>query len=185
MTMSIDEVLKRVKAGESDAYAIVVWEYSPRIHAYFASRLSDPQAVEDLAQETFIAGFQNLHRFRGDAAFSTWLTSIARHKMLDYLRRRGTKTNAIAQLRYELLVSTMDPFDHFNSEEQQRQITKMKSCLQELSPTIRSLVASRYLEGESVNSLAERLSRTVASIHSTLFRARRQLRLCMIGEIDA
>src|SRR5436853_5170172 len=63
--------------------------YTDCVYSYVRRRVMPrPEAVEDLVQETFLAAWQNLEKFRGEAGLRSWLLGIARHKVEDYYRRR-------------------------------------------------------------------------------------------------
>jgi RNA polymerase sigma-70 factor (ECF subfamily) len=64
-----------VRATQSD-----VWR--------LCAALGDPQAADDLTQETFLRAFGALHRFEGRSSVRTWLFGIARHVCADALRTR-------------------------------------------------------------------------------------------------
>jgi RNA polymerase sigma-70 factor (ECF subfamily) len=55
-----------------------------RLHAH----LVDPQAADDLTQETYLRALRSLPRFRGDSSVRTWLLSVARRTAVDELRGR-------------------------------------------------------------------------------------------------
>lgn len=62
----------------------------------FLSRQVGPDAAEDVFQETWIAGWEALKTYRGQARFKAWLYAIARHKCLDY--QRAQKRSAAEEL---------------------------------------------------------------------------------------
>ena len=76
------ELVKRVLAGDRDAYRDVVKEYGPVVRACLASHLTSAQTVEDLAQETFIAAYEHLKEFDVQRDFGPWIKTIARNKAL-------------------------------------------------------------------------------------------------------
>lgn len=89
MTENDRDVLRRCRAGDQAAWQELVSRHTRRVFglAYrFCGRVDE---AEDLTQEVFVKVFQNLHRFQEtDAAFSTWLTAIARNQAIDHYRRR-------------------------------------------------------------------------------------------------
>jgi RNA polymerase sigma-70 factor (ECF subfamily) len=177
----MDKALQqRIVDGDVDAFSSVVDEYSPRVIAYLASRLQDAAAVQDIAQETFISAYQQLDRFQGRANFSTWLIGIARNKMLMHFRSTTQHKNRQEALRADLMVRLTPDLDAaFEDEEARHQIGRLRNCILKLPDTLRELVSARSQEGESVRCIAERLARSSPSITSSLFRAKKSLRVCM------
>jgi RNA polymerase sigma-70 factor, ECF subfamily len=79
---------RRVLAGDSAAFNGIVQRWQGRL-INLAWRFSrDRTSAEDMAQEAFVKAFRALHTFRGESAFSTWLTAIAMNVYRSWLRDR-------------------------------------------------------------------------------------------------
>jgi RNA polymerase sigma-70 factor (ECF subfamily) len=76
--------------GDSDAMAAFIRDSQREVRALCAY-LVDPEAADDLAQETFLRAFRALPGFRGDSSARTWLLAIARRACMDELRRRSRR----------------------------------------------------------------------------------------------
>ena len=70
-------VIVRARAGDGRAFERLYRMHVGRVQAVVAGRTKCRDDVEDLVQVVFLRAYEGLHRFRGDAAFSTWLTRIA------------------------------------------------------------------------------------------------------------
>ena len=68
----------------------------------------------DLLQEVFLGVFRNLHRFRGDAKFSSWLYRIAHNKAIDLNRRKRLLAGISVNAEWEA-----DPLESFSADRQQ------------------------------------------------------------------
>ena len=81
------DLVRRAQAGDDQAFGQLVERNRRAVYraAYAALRSADE--ADDVAQETFVTVYRKLAGFRGDAAFKTWLLSIAWRKALD--RRRS------------------------------------------------------------------------------------------------
>src|SRR5450631_3877590 len=86
--MEITEILRKIHAGDRQAFAEVVKSYQ-RLLFGFLGRMGLSQAqAEDLAQETFVRAWQSLGSYRPELGkFSTWLFTIARNLALTELGR--------------------------------------------------------------------------------------------------
>ncbi len=62
-------------------------DYSPGLLKLCLGYTGDKALAEDLLQETFIAVWNNLQKFRGDASMNTWIYRIAVNTCLSYLRK--------------------------------------------------------------------------------------------------
>jgi RNA polymerase sigma-70 factor (ECF subfamily) len=79
----------RVLAGDLDAFEGIVRRWQGRLVNLAWRFCRDRAAAEDLAQEAFVKAFRSLGTFRGEAAFSTWLTAIAVNSYRSRLRAEG------------------------------------------------------------------------------------------------
>lgn len=69
--------------------------YYERVLGFLRSRRSlRPEDCEDLTQEVFLRVYRHIRAFRGEAAFTTWLLTIARNRFLDYLDEQGLNNQA-------------------------------------------------------------------------------------------
>lgn len=76
-------------AGSTNAWEKLVRRYESRIYNYGLRLTGNGSDAMDLTQDVFLGVFQNLHRFRGDARFSSWIFRIAHNKAVDLNRRRA------------------------------------------------------------------------------------------------
>src|SRR5438132_5421493 len=67
------ELVQRSKKGDMTAYDQLVRRYQERIYATIYHMTSNHEDANDLAQETFIKGYQALKSFKGDSGFYTWV----------------------------------------------------------------------------------------------------------------
>src|SRR5947199_368472 len=79
------ELVRRVFAGELDAYGELVWRHHAQIRGLCVSMLRDAAAAEDAAQEIFIKAYKSLEKFQSGSAFGTWACRIASNYRLDAL----------------------------------------------------------------------------------------------------
>src|SRR5262249_360910 len=89
-TMTDDiEVIRSVIGGDVEAFGLLVERYEAAVFALIRSLLPRSGDVEDLAQEVFLTAYTQLRRFDPDqAAFATWLLTIARNRGLNALKKR-------------------------------------------------------------------------------------------------
>jgi RNA polymerase sigma-70 factor (ECF subfamily) len=92
-----DEVLAaRVAAGDRDAFEALYDRYARRVYVFAAHVLGSARA-EDVVQDAFLALWRNAHRYDSRrSAFATWFMAVARHRVLDELRRRGFEQRVLA-----------------------------------------------------------------------------------------
>ncbi|WP_432160558.1 sigma-70 family RNA polymerase sigma factor [Streptomyces sp. NRRL F-5630] len=79
------------RAGDREAADAFVRALHRDVVRYVAHLSADPQAAEDLAQDTFLRALRTLHRFEGRSSARTWLLAIARRAVVDDFRRAGAR----------------------------------------------------------------------------------------------
>jgi len=82
------ELAARAVAGDDGAFAELVRRHERRVYNLALRMLGRSEDARDAAQDAFVSCYRNLSKFRGDAAFSTWLHRIAVNACYDVLRRR-------------------------------------------------------------------------------------------------
>src|ERR1043166_6508032 len=78
----------RVKAGDGDAYRVLVDRHSRSVFRLAYRMTGNQQDAEDVVQETFMRAYRQLHRWEAGSSFSTWLYRIAANYSLDLVRAR-------------------------------------------------------------------------------------------------
>jgi len=87
--LSDEQVVARVRRGETALFEIIMRRYNQRLYRAARAILRDDGEAEDVVQEAYVRAFTHLDQFAGRAAFGTWLTRIAVHEALARARRRG------------------------------------------------------------------------------------------------
>ena len=82
------ELAARAVAGDDGAFAELVRRHERRVYNLALRMLGRSEDARDAAQDAFVSCYRNLSKFRGEAAFSTWLHRIAVNACYDVLRRR-------------------------------------------------------------------------------------------------
>ncbi len=81
-----EEVIRQCLDGDEDTFAVLVDRYKTMVHNLAYRMLGDTDTANDIAQESFIAAYEGLERFKFGSKFSTWLYRIALNKCRDHLR---------------------------------------------------------------------------------------------------
>ncbi len=87
--LSDEEVVARVRRGETALFEILMRRYNQRLYRAARAILRDDGEAEDVVQEAYVRAFTHLGQFAGRAAFGTWLTRVGVHEALARVRRRG------------------------------------------------------------------------------------------------
>ena len=85
---SDEEVVRRVLAGETPLFEILMRRYNQRLYRAALAILGNEAEAEDVLQDAYVRAYQHLRQFAGRAQFSTWLTRIAVHEALARAKKR-------------------------------------------------------------------------------------------------
>ena len=182
------QVIRRVLAGDVDAFEVLLRRYGARVFEYLGRRVP-PGEVEGVAQEAFIRAFRGLEAFRGVQPFDHWLLRIAGRCSCDYWRKRKREM--------ERVVIEADEAHHFSFDQALmgeandafRQLSDLQeikeqihAALNELDEEDRSLVEDVYFDQLSHREAAARRGCTPTGARSRLHRIRRELQRLMRPE---
>jgi RNA polymerase sigma-70 factor (ECF subfamily) len=172
--------IARILRGERDLFHELIRPYERTVFLTAVSVLRDSTEAEDAAQEAMIKAYRALGSFRGDAKFSTWLTTITLNEARSRLRKS-------ARVRVESLDDTGQdedftpflvadwreiPSETLEREELAQQI---QNAIEGLPPSYREVFLLRDKEEMSIEEIAQALDVTANLVKVRLFRARMML----------
>lgn len=146
-------------------------DYRRRLMRLVARKVGGKEDVEEIVQDSLIAGLDSLPTFKGNSSLFTWLGGIARHEIADFYRRQKIKKIVFSKLPFlEKLVSqALGPELAYQELETKRKIVK---TLKNLSEGYGEILRLKYIDGLSMKEIAEKLGVTVKAVESRLTRAR-------------
>jgi RNA polymerase sigma-70 factor (ECF subfamily) len=107
-----DEISTRLALAARDGDLLALDNFIRTLHRdvrrYVGHLSADPQAADDLTQETFLRALKSLHRFEGRSSARIWLLSIARRTVADDLRRRAARPR-ISQQDWQFAAERSQP----------------------------------------------------------------------------
>src|SRR5258705_11911427 len=87
----VDTLIRAAQAGDQDAFEQLVRTYDQSVLRLAMNLLRSPEDASDVYQEAFLRVYRNLHTFRFDCSFHTWLYRIVTNLCLDHLRKRKVR----------------------------------------------------------------------------------------------
>ncbi len=186
--LSDEEVVGRVRDGETALFEILMRRYNQRLYRVARSILGNDNEAEDVMQEAYVRAYAHLDQFAGRAKFSTWLTKIAVHEAFARLRRSG---------RLESMESETFPNgDHMNTlqshtPDPERQAfdrelsAALENAVESLPEIYRSVFMLRGIEEMSTEETAESLGLSEEAVKARLHRARALLRKKLYVQMGA
>ncbi len=172
------ELVRRSCQGDQDAFAVLVRNHQRRAFTLAFRMLNDYEEAAEAVQEAFLAAWQGLHTFRGDARFSTWLYRIVYHCCLRVLEQRRRDSRdldaATAQAEHQAALEAGQEVQSLVAD-RERQKT-IRQAILELPSKYRAVLILRHLQELTYEEIAQALSLPVGTIKTHLFRARNLLK---------
>jgi len=173
-----EEVVGRVKAGDTALYELIMRRYNQRLYRIARAILRDDAEAEDVMQAAYVRAYQYLHQFAGRAPFSTWLTRIAVHEALARLRSRNRnlqmdEAEDDGELIMNMAETSLDP-------EKSASKAELGQLLEEgvlgLPEQYRTVVMLRDVEEMSTSETAAALDLTEQNVKIRLHRGHAMMR---------
>jgi RNA polymerase sigma-70 factor (ECF subfamily) len=167
-------LVEQARAGNPDAFRLLVERHARSIHRLACRMLGDESIAEDAVQETFLRAYRQLHRYELRSSFSTWLYRITANRCIDMLRGR----ERIAEARPEPVEAGLGPHALAVATEVR---SSLRAALRHLTHQERAAFLLRHYEGCSIEQVAEVLDVSQAAAKNSVFRAVQKLRGQLAG----
>ena len=180
MTSADTVLVMECQEGKYEAFDEIVTRYKDGIYNYVRRMISNPEDVEDLAQEVFVRAFSSIKKFRRESNLRTWLYRIATNLCVDKYRRWGLEKKILTPIERDEENEYAEPAER-NSDplracERKELQAVVKDALVKLPDKLRAVVLLYDMEGMSYSEIAETLRCPVGTVKSRLFKARMELR---------
>ena len=177
VSLNETDLIERSRAGDHDAFAVLVDRYRDRIYRLVYGLIRDADESEDVVQEVFVKAFFRLSSFRGNSAFYTWLYRVAVNTATDYRkkwrRRKGLSLEDGPSGSEGLADEGPRPERLAHGRELAE---RLEQALQSMPEKYRTMLVLREYEGLSYEELARVLNLAKGTVESRLFRARERLK---------
>ena len=168
-------LVKRAKAGDYQAFDLLVLKYQPRLISTAFKFVKDLQIAEDLVQDSFIKSFKSIHSFREDSTFYTWIYRIAVNTSKNYLVSKKRKDEILQtdiSKEENFIIESIDkdtPENLFHASQLHNIIIESLNGLGEDTKTALTL---REFDGLSYEQISEVVNCPVGTVRSRIFRGR-------------
>ena len=190
-TAVLDErvLVEQAQAGNRAAFEELVRRYDRDVLRLALNLMKRTEDARDVYQEAFLKVYRNLHRFRFECSFYTWLYRIVTNVCLDHLRRRQARPEDQAPElrtahhedgsigdffeRQREHRATLDPERHLLGQEIK---AKLAAAMERLSPRERIVFEMKHYQGLKLRAIGNALGTSEETVKNSLFRATRKLR---------
>jgi RNA polymerase sigma-70 factor, ECF subfamily len=180
-------LVEQAQAGSRAAFEELVRRYDRDVLRLALNLMKRTEDARDVYQETFLKVFRNLHRFRFECSFYTWLYRIVTNVCLDHLRRRQARPEdqapeSVSQFedgsvdffeRQREHRATLDPERNLLGQEIR---VRLAAAMERLSPRERIVFEMKHYQGLKLRAIGDVLGTSEETVKNSLFRATRKLR---------
>src|SRR6516225_4577696 len=187
---NLDEraLVAEAQGGNRAAFEELVHRYDRDVLRLALNLMKRTEDARDVYQEAFLKVYRNLHRFRFECSFYTWLYRIVTNVCLDHIRRRQARpedqppelraaqqedasTDFFERQREQR--PTLDPERHLLGEEIKK---RLASAMERLSARERIVFEMKHYQGLKLRAIGDALGTSKETVKNSLFRATRKLR---------
>ena len=187
--LELDEaaLIRAAQDGDHAAFEQLVRAYDQSVLRLAMNLLRSPEDAHDVYQEAFLRVYRNLHAFRFDCSFHTWLFRIVTNLCLDQMRKRKVRKEEPT-----VLATAEGPMDRMDAVPEERvdgdpqrhlfsgQVRrKIKEVLGELTPRERMVFELRHYQGLRLRKIGEVLGTSEEAAKNCLFRATQKMRAAL------
>ena len=180
--MSEQEIISALQRGDARAFESLLDQFQDRVYRGCLSYVPNAQEAEDIAQEVFVEVYQSIHKFQGHSSLLTWIYRITTTKCLEHIRKKKAKK------RFGFMQSLgagpidedkkdyLSDFDHPGAQlEAKEKLALLHKAVDALPESQRVVITLFYFEQKSQKEISEITDKSVSSIESLLFRAKKKL----------
>lgn len=175
--MNEKELIARLQARDETAFEELIRLYEKKIYALCVRMCGNAEDAEEAAQDTFLALWRGIDRFRQESALSTWIYRLASNACVDLMRRRRKSEGGVSLDDEALFLDAADPAPQPPQALEQREAQRLlQEGLMSLPAEYRSILLLREVEGLSYSEISETLELELGTVKSRISRGRTLLR---------
>ena len=188
-------VARRILSGDATAFRELFDSYFPRLYRFALARLNgDRTEARELVQVTFCRAFEQLGSYRGESSLYAWFCQICRNAIVDFFRSRQRDFERVPLLEEDVsMQGFLEALSAPHADEPERHVWRadlmrlIQAALDCLPARYGDILEWKYLDGLSVQEIAERLAIGPKAAESCLTRARAAFRegiVAINGSLD-
>jgi len=166
--------IDRVLQGDTNAFAYLVNKYKNLTYTVAMKIVRNHEDAEEVAQDSFIKAYSQLHTFKGESKFSTWLYTIVYRNSITKIRKKKITTTNIDSYVIDNHKSDYD-FPQIEAIKNGEQKKYIAEAIDNLPETDAFLITLYYLDESSVEEIEQITGLTKTNVKVKLFRARKKL----------
>lgn len=168
--------MEAVKDGKREGQDAMIAAFAPQVFAMIARQVPDAMDAQKLTQDTFLKAFRNIDRYDArQSSLGTWLSRIAYHLTLDFLKRRRPFIVSLEDSEVWQTDISDEQLEAELSTGNEERIQKLESLIDDLPPDERLLLTLHYFENRPLDECSFIMDSTPHALANRLYRIRKKL----------
>jgi RNA polymerase sigma-70 factor, ECF subfamily len=170
-------LLRRIKAGDENAFATLYTSMSRRIFAFALNQVHDEARAEEILIDTMHEVWKKPEHFNGTSKLSTWVIGIARYKVLNSFReRKHDHEELVDEIANSIESDEPGPYESVAARERE---IGVRRCMAKLSAEHRECMHLAFFEGMTLAEIAKLQACPENTVKTRLFHARQKIKNCL------
>ena len=183
-TASDEQLITVVRRGDIASFGIIVERYWDMVIALALSTINNIVDAEDIAQESFLKAYSQLHRLRNPSRFAGWLSKITAQQCVNHIRKNAHKITACNYSPYDSDAPAQAVICNSNPGLTDEQVHFVRQTVSRLPDKFRKVIIMRFMAGLSAVQIAEKLGKRHGTIRVWLHRAYQILRKDLVSILE-
>lgn len=172
MDKETEHLIAGCRRGERAAQLKLYRRYAPRLYASCLRIVGNPPEAEEATQDAFLKILTHMEQYRDGQCFEAWMSRIAVHTAIDYVRRQSPEMEELTDRLPEPLP---DEAEEEREAEIQYTVARVKAAIGDLPAGCRVVLSLYLFEGYDMEEIASILGIQPASVRSQYLRAKQKL----------
>ncbi|WP_420602581.1 RNA polymerase sigma factor [Flagellimonas sp.] len=181
--MEDKQFLADLKDHKQSAYSRLLDEYQSKVFNTCISFVPNKEDAEDIAQEVFVEVYNSIKKFKGNSKLSTWIYKVSVNKSLEFIRKKSAKKRFGFMQSItggDIPMDRSSYFTEFNHPgiqlENKEKSETLFNAINRLPEAQKVVFTLHKIDGLSYKEVSEITEKSVSSIESLLFRAKKNLK---------
>jgi RNA polymerase sigma-70 factor (ECF subfamily) len=184
ITASDEQIIKATLGSDDSSFGIIVERYWDMVTAFALSKVYNTVDAEDIAQESFLKAYSQLHRLRNPSRFAGWLCKITAQQCVNHIRKNSRKRTALGYEACEADVSVQAVVFSSNPGLNDEQVHFVRQTISRLPEKFRKVIIMRFVAGLSAVQIANQLGKRHGTVRVWLHRAYQILRKDLVSLLE-
>ncbi len=181
LTAADEKLVEATLQGDISSFGIIVERYWDMVIALSLSKIDNAIDAEDIAQESFLKAYSQLHRLRNPSRFAGGLSKITAQQCVNHIRKNAHKRITSSYTTYDVDASAQAVACNSNPGLTDEQICFVRQTVSRLPEKFHKVIIMRFVAGLSAVQIAKQLGKRHGTVRVWLHRAYQILRKDLVS----